>query len=53
MDELQFVIEGDTLFLIKPAYYAGKDMYEKHPIITKDVFKELYKKWILGEEKDA
>lgn len=51
MEELKF-IGDDKLFVYIPLPQYGQGIYETRLIMTKEVFRECYKKWIESQEGD-
>lgn len=52
MDDEQYItIENDTCYVHTPLYEWGNCVgVAKSVVMTKETFKECYKKWILGDE---
>ena len=44
------VVEDDAIYVPLSAYYLDGESVNYRKLITKEVFIEAYKKWILGEE---
>jgi len=55
MDDYNFSIENDTLLRNEISNTEEKNVFQvrKTPIITKEVFKELYRIWIEEDENAA
>lgn len=49
MEDIHFAIYGDELIAYKPTT-LGSDLYEGNVVITKKMFMECYKRWVLGNE---
>lgn len=46
------VIEGDKLFIEIPVFVGGDVIgVKKQLVMTKEIFRTCYQKWILGEEE--
>ena len=44
--------EGDNCYVDTPIYYHGDCCdYQRRLVMTKEAFKECYKKWILEEQE--
>ena len=46
-----FDFDGDNLFIYVPIQ-GHSNISEKHLVITKDIFKECYKRWVLEAQKE-
>lgn len=40
---------NDEVWELVPRFEFGENMYDAHLVMTKEIFIECYKKWILGE----
>ena len=47
-----FYFEDDKVFLYIPIF-VGSNASRKQLVMTKDLFKECYKRWILEEPKEG
>lgn len=45
----QIVIDGDNCYV--DTHMFG-DTYERRLVMTKEIFLDCYKRWVLGEEED-
>lgn len=51
VDEPKLGFEDDKLYLYTPLRHYGKGIYDVRLVMTKDIFRECYKKWIEPTEK--
>lgn len=50
MGSAKLEFRGDELYEYIPLPQYGNSIYETHLVMTKEVFQECYRKWILNEE---
>ena len=46
MNRPDFNIVDDTLYVYTPVPELGKNMYRSQAVMTKEMFRECYKRWI-------
>ena len=51
MMKTELRIIDDAVYEFTPMPQCGEGVVSTHPVMTKEIFKECYKKWILEEEK--
>ncbi|SCW63372.1 hypothetical protein SAMN05660484_02168 [Eubacterium ruminantium] len=52
MNEPYFGVNDDAVIKVTPIPEVGENIYKTEVVITKDIFKECYKKWIESDESE-
>ena len=52
MNETYFEVEGDVVVKHTPMPQIGENYYKDEIVMTKEVFRECYKKWIEPQESE-
>ena len=53
MSKIFFEIKDDAVIKYTPMPEMGKDVYKNEVVMTKEIFKECYKKWIEKQENEG
>jgi len=52
MDEQYFEFQDDKLYAYTPLPQYGESICKEDLVITKDIFRECYKRWIEPQERN-
>ena len=52
MNKIYFEVEDDVVIRHTPMPEIGENIYKTEVVMTKDIFRECYKKWIESQEND-
>lgn len=53
MNEIYFEVNDDVVIKKTPILEVGKNIYKAEVVMTKEIFKECYKKWIEPQESEG
>jgi hypothetical protein len=53
MNKIYFEIDGDNLIKYTPMPEIGENTYKTDIVMTKEIFKECYKKWVDKSESEV
>ena len=52
MNRIYFELKDDTVIKNTPMPEVGENIYKSEVVMTKEIFKECYKKWIEPQESE-
>lgn len=52
MSEIYFEVVDDAVIKYKPMPEIGEHIYKPEVVMTKEIFQECYKKWIVSQESE-